>query len=64
MTKRKSKIRVIIPKRKLIIDKPKPDCPNCNEGVLELREYIEVATDKWDEEREMVLHCPACGWKS
>jgi uncharacterized C2H2 Zn-finger protein len=38
------------------------DCPRCKRGVLEQREYVEVATEDKDEERTMVWYCPRCEW--
>lgn len=60
MKKRKSKVRVIYQKQKII--QPKPDCPKCKHGILESREYVTAATEESDEQRAMVLYCPACEW--
>ena len=62
--KKKSRVRVIYRKQKINHPpKQKPDCPNCHRGVMEIREYVEVATEDWDEERSLVMYCPSCTWK-
>lgn len=58
--RKKSSVRVIPFRRKII--KPKPDCPRCKRGILMLREYVEVATEDRDEQRTAVPYCPKCEW--
>jgi uncharacterized C2H2 Zn-finger protein len=51
-------------KCKAVLDglKSELDCPHCGKGILEQREYVEVATEDKDEERSMVWYCPRCEW--
>ena len=60
MQKKKNKIRVVYHPQKYI--KPLPNCPHCHKGFLEMREYVEVATEERDEERSWVGYCPRCEW--
>jgi hypothetical protein len=58
--KKRSKIKVFYPRRKVVT--PTPDCPHCGKGVLEPREYVEIATENYDQETSPCLYCPKCEW--
>ncbi len=45
-----------------VSQRPEPDCPRCKKGFLKWVEYVRVATEEWDENREMVQYCPSCRW--
>lgn len=63
MRQKRIGVRVLPPPRRRP-HKPKPDCPNCKQGILTLKEYVEVATAETDEIRTMVLYCLKCEWVS
>ena len=58
--RKKSGVRVIHHKQKIIW--PKPDCPRCHKGFLKYMEYVQVATEDWEEQRARVQYYPRCEW--